>query len=75
MAQSRVERIVAEIQDLTPEERLKLIRIVVDTLIMPGRPAESRCLIYGEFRGERMSTEDDFKIAEWRPQDREMNGP
>ena len=68
MAQTSVERIVAEIQDLSPQERLRLIRTVVDTLITPGRAAESRRLIYGEFRGGRMSTEDDFKIAEWRPQ-------
>jgi len=75
MAQTSLERIFAEIQDLSPEERLRLIRTVVDTLITPGRPAESQNLVYGEFRGGRMSTEDDFKIAEWRPQDREMNGP
>jgi hypothetical protein len=76
MAQTSVERIVAEIQDLSPQERLRLIRTVVDTLITPpGRPAESRRLIYGEFRGGRMSTEDDFRIVEWRPQDRGMNGP
>jgi len=75
MAQTSVERIVAEIQDLTPQERLRLIRTVVDTLITPGRTAESRPLTYGEFRGGRMSTDDDFRIAEWRPQDREMNGP
>ena len=75
MAQTSVERIVAEIQDLSPQERLRLIRIVVDTLIRPGRAAESRRLIFGEFQGGRMSTEDDFKIAEWRPQDRDMNRP
>ncbi len=75
MAQTSVERIVAEIQDLSPQERLRLIRTVVDTLITPMRAAESRRLLYGEFRGGRMSTDDDFKIAEWRPQDREMNGP
>jgi hypothetical protein len=75
MAQTSVERIVAEIQDLSPQERLRLIRIVLDTLIAPERPAELRRPIFGEFRGGRMSTEDDFKIAEWRPQDREMNGP
>jgi hypothetical protein len=62
MAQTSVERIVTEIQELSPQERLRLIRTVVDTLD-------------GEFRGGRMSTDDDFKIAEWRPQDREMNGP
>jgi hypothetical protein len=75
MAQTSVEGIVAEIQNLSPLDRLRLIRIVVDTLIKPGRPAESRRLIYGEFQGGRMSTEEDFEIAEWRPQDREMNGP
>ncbi len=75
MSQISVEKIVAEIQDLSPQDRLRLIRTVVDTLITPGRSAESRRLIYGEFRDGRMSTEDDFKIAEWRPQDREMNGP
>jgi hypothetical protein len=75
MVQTSVERIVAEIQALPPQERLRLIRTVVDTLITPARPAESRTLIYGEFQGGRMSTEDDFKIAEWRPQDREMNRP
>ena len=75
MAQTSVERIVTEIQGLSPQDRLRLIRTVVDTMIMPGRTTESRRLIYGEFRGGRMSTEDDFKIAEWRPQDREMNGP
>ncbi|MGO8731208.1 MAG: AbrB/MazE/SpoVT family DNA-binding domain-containing protein [Terriglobia bacterium] len=56
MAQTSVERIVAEIQDLSPQERLRLIRTIVDTLIMPGRPAESRRLIYGEFRGGRMES-------------------
>ena len=75
MAHTNVERIVAEIQQLSPGERVRLIKSVVDTLIEPERPAESRQLTYGEFRGARMSTEDDFKIAEWRPQDREMNGP
>ena len=75
MAQTSVERIVAEIQDLSPQERLRLIRTVVDTLITPGRAAESRCLIHGEFKGGRMSTDEDFKIAVWRPQDREMNRP
>lgn len=75
MGQTRVERIVAEIQQFSPEDRLRLIKSVVDTLINLERPAESRRLTFGEFRGGRMSTEDDFKIAEWHPKDREMNGP
>jgi len=75
MAQTTVERIVAEAQQLSPEERLRLIKGVVDTLITPARPDESHNLIYGKFRDGRMSTEDDFKIAEWRPRNGEMNGP
>jgi len=75
MSQTSVERIVAEIQDLSPQERLRLIRTVVDTLITPGQPGESQRLTFGEFQDGRMSTEDDFRIAEWRPRDREMNGP
>jgi len=75
MEQVTVEKIVAEIRDLPPQERLRLIRSVVDTLLLPARPAESRPLVYGEFHGSRMSDEDDFKIAEWRPHERELNGP
>ena len=75
MAQTTVERIVAEIERLSPRERVTLIKSVVDTLIKPERPAEPRQLTYGEFRGARMSTEDDFKIAEWHPESREMDGP
>lgn len=68
------ESIVAQVQQLPPEERLRLIKSVVNTLITPGNSAEPRHLPYGEFRGARMSTEDDFRIAEWLPAAREMNG-
>jgi hypothetical protein len=74
MSQTSVEKIVAEIQDLSPQDRLRLIRTVVDTLIMPGHPTESRPLIYGEFHNGRMSTEDDFKLAEWPRQGQDLNG-
>jgi hypothetical protein len=75
VSQKSVESIVAEVQQLRPEERLRLIKSVIDSLITPGHSAEPRRLVYGEFRGARMSTEDDFRIAEWLPTDREMNGP
>jgi len=74
MPETNVERIIAEIHGLSPQERLLLIRTVVDTLITPAHPAGSRRLTFGEYRGARMSSEDDFKIAELRPDDREMNG-
>jgi hypothetical protein len=67
MGHMSVERIVNEIRDLPPRERLRLIRAVVDTLVVPARPDKSHPLVFGEFHGSKVSTEDDFKIAEWRP--------
>jgi len=75
VTQKSFESIVAQVQQLPPEERLRLIKSVVDTLITPGHSAEPRHLVYGEFRGARMSAEVDFRIAEWLPSDRKMNGP
>jgi hypothetical protein len=62
MAQTSVEKIVAEIQDLSPQERLRLIRTVVDTLLVPGQLSDSRPLTYGGFQGGGMSTEKDASI-------------
>jgi hypothetical protein len=75
MGQDSVEKIVAEIKGLPPQERLRLIRIVVDTLIVPAKPEESHPLAYGAFHGNRMSTEGDFRLAEWSPHDPDLNGP
>ncbi len=75
MGQNSVEKIVAQIKDLPPQERLRVIRTVVDTLIQPAKPEESHPLAFGAFHGKRMSTEDDFKLAEWLPRDRDLNGP
>jgi hypothetical protein len=33
-----------------------------------------RHMIYDQFAGARMSTEDDFRIAEWRGETEEPNG-
>jgi hypothetical protein len=72
---SPLDTIIAQAKQLSPEDRLRLIQRVAETLL-PGQPAvKPRQLVYGEFSGPNMSTEDDFAIAEWRPSDRELNGP
>jgi hypothetical protein len=40
------------------------------------RDTERRGLVYGEFADApgRMSTEEDFKLAEWHPTEEQLNG-
>lgn len=62
-----LEHIITQAQQLSPEDRLRLIQRLAETLISTIQPKSPRYLIYGEFKGERMSTEEDFLIAEWHP--------
>jgi hypothetical protein len=68
-------KVIAQAEKLSPEDRLRLIQRVAETLLPDHRAATSRQLVYGEFSGSNMSTEEDFTIAEWRPSDRELHGP
>lgn len=70
-----LERIITQVRQLSPEDRLRLIHRVAETLIPIEKATPPRFLVYGQFRGRRMSTEDDFLIAEWRPTERDLNGP
>ena len=68
-----VERIVVLAQQLSPEDRMLVIRRIAETL---GRPTEGRPhrLQFGKYKGGRMSTSEDFTMAEWRPTDKELYG-
>jgi hypothetical protein len=67
-----IEQIVAQTQRLSPDDRVRLIQRVAETLIPTIQRSVHRQLIYGEFRGENMSTEEDFLIAEWHPTEEEV---
>lgn len=69
-----LERVIAEAEQLSPEDRLRLIQRVAETLLPAEQPARSRPLQFGEFNGEQMSSEEDFAIVEWRPSERELDG-
>jgi hypothetical protein len=38
---------------------------VLVTFLTPETAAPRRYMVYGQFAGERLSTEDDFRIVEW----------
>ena len=69
-----LENILTQVNQLTPEYRLRLIQRVTESLL-PFAPQQSKSLQYGKYKGNRMSTLDDFVIVEWRPTDDELNGP
>ncbi|MDQ3258252.1 MAG: hypothetical protein M3R15_30935 [Acidobacteriota bacterium] len=80
MATNHLQATIEQVQQLTFEEQLQLIKYLADNLAASATPQpaarEPRQLIYGEFLNSgvgRMSTEEDFKCAEWNPTEAELN--
>ncbi len=71
-----IEKIYSQAQDLSPEDRLRLIERIIRSLISSPTALKSQSLQFGEFAGEEaaMSSLEDFTIAEWQPGDEELNG-
>lgn len=68
-----VEDIVLQVKELSPAQRLRLIQRITETLISSlARPSHS--LQFGKYKSDKMSTLEDFAIAEWRPTDEELDG-
>lgn len=77
MSTHQLESIMNQVQQLTSAERLQLIKCIADSLADAACAEETpRYLIYGEDGGapEKMSTEDDFRLAEWHPTEKQLNG-
>lgn len=77
MAIDQLQEAIKQVQLLSFEEQLQLIKYLADRLAVSAQPQPAaRQLIYGEFRNSgvgRMSTEEDFKLAEWNPTEEELN--
>ena len=71
-----MEIIVSQVKQLSPDDRIRLIQRITETLISPSSQSQPRYIQFGEFEGNEaaMSTLEDFAIAEWRPTDEELNG-
>ncbi|GEM_PF-933881 len=87
MATSQLEAIMTQAQHLSLNEQAMLIKrltdLLVETKLTKSDDVEAKeeneapqYLIYGEFHDApgRMSTEEDFRIAEWHPTEKDLNG-
>jgi hypothetical protein len=74
MATTGIDIIKKQAKSLTQEQKIELIEFLTHDLRPTVRA--SKQIEYGKFAnsGRRMSTEEDFKIAEWHPSDEELNG-
>jgi hypothetical protein len=70
-----IEKIVNQAKQLSPQERVHLIQRLAETMLPVPEPTKHSLWRYGAFSGQNMSTEEDFKIAEWHPTDEELDGP
>jgi hypothetical protein len=67
-----LEEVLTQVRFLSHEDRLRLIQCVAADLLSNAPTLTPRRIVYGEFnRGGRMSTEEDFKLAEWHPDESE----
>jgi hypothetical protein len=70
-----VQEVALQAQRLSFEDRVRLINLLAESLLSMERPKPApRQMVRGQFKGERMSTEEDFRIAEWHPSEDELNG-
>lgn len=89
MATAQLELIFAQIKPLPLGDKLRLLQWVAEDLQPAVTEPESTGLVYGKYRdtgrrgliyGEfadapgRMSTEEDFELAEWHPTEEQLNG-
>ena len=68
-----VENIVLQAKQLSPEYRLRLIQQITETLI-PSFSYHSKPIQFGKYKSDKMSTLEDFELAEWHPTDKKLNG-
>jgi hypothetical protein len=65
--------ILKQVNQLSPDSRLRLIQRVTATLI-PFPAQDSKPLQFGKYKDNRLSSLEDFAIAEWHPTENELNG-
>ncbi len=68
---------MTEVQGLSADEQLQLIKRVADLLAQDKHVAAGRGLVYGKYRDPagKETTEEDFRLAQWRPTEKDLNGP
>ena len=71
-----IESIKQQSRKLLPNQKIELIKFLAESLTPQKRERETQRLVYGKYRnsGRLPSTEEDFKIAEWHPNEAELDG-
>lgn len=73
MATSEIDIIKKRSKDLPPKQKLELIEFL--TRSMRNGAQKPKQLEFGKYSSSpRMSTAEDFQIAEWPPADLDLNG-
>jgi hypothetical protein len=74
MASGVIDIIKQQAKQLPREQKVELLKFLTDTLSTETR--RSIPLQFGKYRssGRPMSTSSDFEIAEWHPNESELNG-
>jgi hypothetical protein len=70
MSAQDLEKILAEVRQLSREDRLRLMTYVAESLSEPGCAGSRGPLVYGKYgnsAGGYMSSEEDFKSAQCCP--------
>ena len=62
-----IDEIAKQTQNFSEHECLQLIKLIIEGLEKKNQQKKTRPFIYGKYANTegRMSTEEDFKIAEW----------
>ena len=62
-----IDQISKQTQNFSEHERLQLIKLIIEDLEKEKQQRKTRTFIYGKYANTegRMSTEEDFKLAEW----------
>jgi hypothetical protein len=76
MATSQIELIMAQVRPLSWPDKLRLLQRLAEDLQPTSTSTEAQGLVYGKYRntGRPMSTEEDFRLAEWHPTEAQLNG-
>jgi len=76
MATVEIDTIKQQSRKLLPNQKLELIKFLVESLVSDKSGQTPQYLVFGKYRnsGRQTSTEEDFKIAEWHPTEAELNG-
>ena len=78
MAVSEYQLVFKQVERLSPQEQFQLIQQILEKL--SKREVKSpapQYLEYGKYRdtpGREFTTDEDFKLAEWRPTEEQLNG-